>query len=194
MNIGVDIDGVIIDFQDRIRVYSEWYDLEVLKKNGVKKKDEMKVWRRYNWTKKEVDNFINSTFYKVAKESMIIPFAEKVLSRLKEENNKIIIITTRGDFAGEKMINLAREQLKMANIKYDKIYWNTPNKVEVCKNEKIDFMIDDYADICEKLVKSKVRTIYFRAKDNRKLEESYYLKEVSNWPEIYRYLKEIQKG
>ena len=83
MNIGVDIDGVIIDFQDRIRVYSEWYDLEVLKKNGVKKKDEMKVWRRYNWTKKEVDNFINSTFYKVAKESMIIPFAEKVLSRLK---------------------------------------------------------------------------------------------------------------
>ena len=191
MNIGVDIDGVIIDFQDRIRVYSEWYDLEVLIKNGVKKKDEIKVWRRYNWTKEEVDDFINSTFYKVAKESMVIPFAEKVLSRLKEENNKIIIITTRGDFAGEKMINLAKEQLEKANIKYDKIYWNTPNKVEVCKNEKIDFMIDDYADICEKLVEAKVRTIYFRAKDNRKLEENYYLKEVSNWPEIYRYLKEI---
>ena len=88
------------------------------------------------------------------------------------------------------MVNIAKEQLKNANIKYDKIYWNVSNKSEICKSEKIDFMIDDYADICEELVNSKIRTIYFRAKDNRKLEENYYLKEVSNWAEIYRYLKE----
>lgn len=38
MNIGIDIDGVILDFQDRIRVYSEWYELEVLNKSGTDRK------------------------------------------------------------------------------------------------------------------------------------------------------------
>ncbi len=190
MNIGIDIDGVILDFQDRIRVYSEWYDLEVLNKSGTRKKDEILVWRRYNWTNEEVNQFVNSTFYKVASECEIIPFADKVISKLKQEDNKVIIITARGNLGGDKMVNIAKEQLKNANIKYDKIYWNVSNKSEICKSEKIDFMIDDYADICEELVNSKIRTIYFRAKDNRKLEENYYLKEVSNWAEIYRYLKE----
>lgn len=193
MNIGVDIDGVILDFQDRIRVYAEWYDLEIFKKKGPKKKDEIKVWKRYDWNKEEVDKFVNETFLKVAKESNIVCFSQKILERLKQEKNRIVIITTRGDFAGSEMINIAKEQLELNNIKYDKIYWNAPNKVEICKREKIDFMIDDYADICEKLSKEKIRTIYFRAKDNRKLPESYYLKEVSNWVEIYRFIKNNNK-
>ncbi len=189
MNIGVDIDGVILDFQDRIRVYAEWYDLEIFKKNGTKKKDEIKVWKRYDWDDREVKKFVDETFIKVAKESQIIPFSKEIMLKLQKENNKIIIITTRGDFAGNEMIDIAKKQLDLADIKYDKIYWNSPDKISICKKEKIDFMIDDYADNCEKLVQSKVRTIYFRAKDNRKLNENYYLKEVSNWVEIYRYIK-----
>ena len=189
MNIGVDIDGVILDFQDRIRVYAEWYDLEIFKKNGTKKKEEIKVWKRYDWDDREVKKFVDETFIKVAKESQIIPFSKEIMLKLQKENNKIIIITTRGDFAGNEMIDIAKKQLDLADIKYDKIYWNSPDKISICKKEKIDFMIDDYADNCEKLVQSKVRTIYFRAKDNRKLNENYYLKEVSNWVEIYRYIK-----
>lgn len=192
MNIGIDIDGVILDFQDRIRNYSEWYDLEIFKKNGPKKKDEIKVWKRYNWNKDEVERFINDTFIKVANDCKIIPFAKEIIAKLKE-NNRIVIITARGDLAGEKMIEIAKKQLEEANIKYDKIYWNTQDKVEVCKEEKIDYMIDDYADICEALSKNKIKTIYFRAKDNRVLPEGKYLKEVSNWAEIYRYIYENKK-
>lgn len=190
MNIGIDIDGVIIDLPDRIRAYAEWYDLEIYKKNGVKKKDELKVWKRYDWNKEETDKFIEDTFLKIAEESKIMPFAKNVINQLKKDGNNIIIITARGNYAGEKMIDIAKTQLNSANINYDQIYWNVPNKAEICKKEKIDFMIDDYADICESLTEEKIRTIYFRAKDNRKLEENFYLKEVSNWPEIYRFIKE----
>ena len=35
MKIGIDIDGVIWDFAERIFAYSEWYDLQVLNKKGV---------------------------------------------------------------------------------------------------------------------------------------------------------------
>ncbi len=193
MNIGIDIDGVILDFQDRIRVYAEWYDLEVFKKGGPKKKDEIKVWKRYDWNENEVNKFVNETFIKVAKESNIVCFSKQIIERLKQENHKIIIITTRGDFAGNEMIEIAKKQLELNNINYDKIYWNEPNKVEICKKEKIDFMIDDYADNCEELSKEKIRTIYFRAKDNRRLAENHYLKEVSNWVEIYRFIKDNNK-
>ena len=192
MNIGIDIDGVILDFQDRIRNYSDWYNSEVYKKNGIKKKDEIKVWKRYEWNKEEVQRFIDETFVKVAKESQVIPFAQEIISKLKE-NNKIIIITSRGDFAGNEMIELAKKQLEDAKIKYDKIYWNTSNKVKICKEEKIDYMIDDYADICEDLSSNQISTIYFRAKDNRILQEGKYLKEVSNWAEIYRYIYDNKK-
>ena len=190
MNIGVDIDGVILDLPDRIRAYAEYYDLEVLKKDGVKKKDELKLWKRYSWNDEESKEFVNNNFLKIAKECKLLPFTKEILSKLKEENNKIIIISARGDLVGEEMIEVANKQLEEANIKYDKIYWNISDKVKVCKEEKIDFMIDDYANTCEKLMESKIRTIYFRAKDNRKLMENYYLKEVSNWGEIYRYIKE----
>ena len=192
MNIGIDIDGVILDFQDRIRNYSDWYNSEVYKKNGIKKKDEIKVWKRYDWNKEEVQRFIDETFVKVAKECQVIPFAQEIISKLKE-NNKIIIITSRGDFAGNEMIELAKKQLEDAKIKYDKIYWNTSDKVKICKEEKIDYMIDDYADICEDLSSNQISTIYFRAKDNRILQEGKYLKEVSNWAEIYRYIYDNKK-
>lgn len=189
MNIGIDIDGVILDFQDRIRVYSEWYNSEVYNKKDIKKKDEIKVWRRYDWNKDEVQRFIEETFIKVAKESQVIPFAQEIIAKLKE-NNKIIIITARGDFAGMEMIEIAKKQLEDANIKFDKIYWNASDKVKICKEEKIDYMIDDYADVCEDLSNNNINTIYFRAKDNRILQEGRYLKEVSNWAEIYRYIDE----
>ena len=42
----VDIDGVILDFQDRIRVYAEWYDLEIFRKKGPKKKEEITLGRK----------------------------------------------------------------------------------------------------------------------------------------------------
>lgn len=65
-----------------------------------------------------------------------------------------------------EMLEIAKKQLEDANIKFDKIYWNASDKVKICKEEKIDYMIDDYADVCEDL-SNNINTIYFRAKDNR---------------------------
>ena len=55
-------------------------------------------------------------------------------------------------------------------------------------------MIDDNYEICRKMSENKIKTIYFRDKEMKKLEQNQYLKEVSNWGEIYRYIKEIQNN
>ena len=53
-------------------------------------------------------------------------------------------------------------------------------------------MIDYSYDVCKKLSENGIRTIYFRDKEMKKLEQNEYLKEVSNLGEIYRYIKEIE--
>ena len=64
--------------------------------------------------------------------------------------------------------------------------------MEAAKNEKIDVMIDDSYDVCKKLSSNGIKTIYFRDKDMKVLEQNENLKEVSNWGEIYRYIKGMQ--
>ena len=73
MNIGIDIDGVIIDFPGRVRVQADWYDCEVFKKNGAKKTDELNIRTRYSWNNEELKRFIDDNFVKLAKESSVIP-------------------------------------------------------------------------------------------------------------------------
>ena len=53
-------------------------------------------------------------------------------------------------------------------------------------------MIDDDWKIIRKLADNQVKTLYFRDTNLIKLEESKYIKEVNNWGEIYRYIREKQ--
>lgn len=79
--------------------------------------------------------------------------------------------------------------LKENNIQFDKYYWNVKDKLEICKKENVDIMIDDDWKIVEQLSKNNVKTLYFRDTNLKKLQENDYIKEVSNWGEIYRIVK-----
>ena len=100
------------------------------------------------------------------------------------------IDTLRGGFVKE-MKDDAIRLLEENNIKFDKYYWKVEDKLEICKKEKVDIMIDDDWKIIKKLADNKVNTLYFRDTNLVKLEENEYIKEVNNWGEIYRYIKEI---
>ena len=49
-------------------------------------------------------------------------------------------------------------------------------------------MVEDNPLICKELVNNKVKTLYYRDKDNLVLDNSDYLKEVSNTGDILRYI------
>ena len=50
-------------------------------------------------------------------------------------------------------------------------------------------MIDDDWRIIKKLSDNKIKTLYFRDTNLKKLEENEYIKEVNNWGDIYRYFR-----
>lgn len=191
MKIGVDIDGVILDYERVLKTYGDLYDFIELKKDGIINRHEHYLRNRYNWTEEERMNFINKYFLKLSRQTNLIPGAKDVIHMLQNEGHELIIISARGGMI-EEMKDVAIEKFDKEDIKFNKYYWKQDDKLEVAQKEKIDVIIDDSYDVCKKLSLNGIKTIYFRDKEMKVLEQNENLKEVSNWGEIYRYIKGMQ--
>jgi len=192
MKIGIDLDGVVIDSENVWRVYGEIFALEDLNNRKIYDYNEPKQQSRYNYSKEELDLYINKYLLKGSKESNLKPGFLPVYLRLRELGYEMVVITARGMFK-EEMIDDAINLLEKNNIVFDKYYWNISNKLEICKQENIDVMIDDDYKIISELSKNNVKTLYFRDVNLKKLPQSEYVYEVNNWGDIYRYFKENTK-
>ena len=146
MKIGIDIDGVLTDEHTYIidnctKFFSENKIPYVIHKDiydsakifEVSEEDYILFWKEY---------FINY-ITKVPTRR----YAKKVIKKLKEENNEIIIITAR-PFTSYKnkytkqMQDAAINWLNKNGIIYDKIVFSE-NKVDTCKKLNINVMIED---------------------------------------------------
>lgn len=192
MKIGIDIDGVILDYERILKTYGDLYDFIELKKDGIVNRNEHYLRNRYNWTEEERMDFVNRYFLELSKITPLVPGAKTIINMLKKEGNELIIISARGGMI-EEMKDVALERFEEENLTFNKYYWKQEDKLEVAKRENIDVMIDDSYDVCKKLSSNGIRTIYFRDKEMKLLEQNEYLKEVSNWGEIYRYIKNLEE-
>lgn len=189
MKIGIDLDGVVIDSETTFRTYEEIFDIDILKGNNLINRKEPKFQARYNWTSNQEKEFIEKYFLKVSRESGLMSGFIAIYDLLKKQGHEFVVITARGAYVKE-MKDDAIRLLEENNIKFDKYYWNIEDKLEICKKEKVDIMIDDDWNIIKKIAENKIRTLYFRDTNLMILEENKYIKEVNNWGEIYRYIKE----
>lgn len=83
MKIGIDVDGVIIDYERVVKTYAELYDLLELKKDGAINKDEPYFQKRYDWTQEQIDDFIKKYLMPLTFESRILPGVKDVINLLK---------------------------------------------------------------------------------------------------------------
>ena len=188
MKIGIDVDGVVIDSETTFRTYEEIFDVDNLKGNHLVNREEPKFQARYNWTKEQEKEFIEKYFLIVSKESNLMSGFLRVYHLLKEQGHEFVVITARGGFIKE-MKDDAIRLLEENNIYFDKYYWTIDDKVEICKKENVDIMIDDDWKIIKKLSDNHIKTLYFRDTNLVKLQENEYIKEVNNWGDIYRIIK-----
>ena len=185
MKIGIDLDGVVIDSEASFRVYEEIFAIEDLNKRIINY-EEPKYQGRYNWTLEEQDKFNKKYLLKAALESNLMSGFLAVYKRLKDMGFTFVVITARGMFI-EEMEDDAKRLLNDNNVVFDKYYWNVYDKLEICKKENIDIMIDDDYTIIKRLSDAGIKTLYFRDANMKKLEESKYIHEVNNWGDVYRY-------
>ena len=190
MKIGIDLDGVVFDSEKEYRIYAELYDILDLKRNSKIKNNEVRFQNRFKWTEEESINFLKKYHMKIVTESNLMPGAETVLKLLKEEGHELIIITARGGFTKDT-IEETMKRLNALNMDiFDKYYWQTENKDEICKKENIDIMIDDSHEKCTSISNAGIDTIYLKDSPSYELKDNEHLKTLYNWGEIYRYIKE----
>ena len=122
MKIGVDIDGVLIDFEERLRCKAEIFDYIERKHVNVTNNDDYWVQNKYGWTEDEWSFFQKEYLFELTKESCVKPGAKEILKLLKQEGNELVVISARGiDFP--EMITLVEEKINQENIIFDKYYW-----------------------------------------------------------------------
>ena len=191
MRIGIDLDGVVFDSEKDFRVYSELYDIFDLKRNSKIDNTKLKFQDRFNWTKEETERFIDEYLIKVISECVVMPGAKQVLELLKQDGHELIVITARGGF-DEHAIKITEDRLTEENLNiFDKYYWAVKNKGDICIQENIDIMIDDFIENCECVANNNIKSIYLKDAPSENINENEYIKVLYNWGEIYRYIKDL---
>ena len=146
MRIGIDIDGVLTDFEkwqlDCGSKYFLKYNKNIVNPDGY---DSDTV---FNVTNEMDSEFWKEYLYDYAVNEPARKFSGEVIDKLKENGFEIYIITARfltdkNTIEGEKMRNIVKNWLKQNNIHYDKIIFSPEDKLEICKENNIDIMIED---------------------------------------------------
>ena len=188
MKIGIDIDGVIFNFEREILTYAELFNFLELKRDGEVNRQEHYLKDRFGWSDKERSVFFNKYALKLTEQTAFMAGAVDIINMLKADGHKLIIVSARGELIPE-MKDVALKKLESAGLVFDKYYFKQTDKLKVAIDEKLDFMIDDVYQNCKRLSENGVKTIYFKDVDAKDLKQSETLTKVSNWGEIYRIIK-----
>ena len=107
---------------------------------------------------------------------------------LKNDGHELIVITARGTI-NQNIISLTEKILKDNDMYiFDKYYWATENKDEICVKENLDLMIDDSDTKCSAIANAGIETIYLKDAPSYEMPETENLTTLYNWGEIYRYI------
>lgn len=184
MNIGIDIDGVTLDFERQMNYYAEMYDLLFLNKEG-KINNNFNYLENYNWNNEEKDYFIKNFLILGTINCNFMIGSKEVLEMLEILGYNLFFITSRG-LLNEQTIDYVKNKFKYNNIDTNNIYFKTKSKVDICKELDIDIMIEDNPNTCLELSLSNIKTLYLKDKNNEINKFNDYVQEVNNWGEILR--------
>ena len=194
MNIGIDIDGVLIDIKTPIVDYASKYFIE----ENMPVKIDVENYSIIDCMPDQEEKFWTKYFITYLKESKARLFASEIVEKLIKDGNKIYIITSRNEDYGVpleyhgKVKELTKKWLSEQNIKYDKIIF-TPdeNKLQECINNNIDIMIEDSPENI-KSISSKIPVIKYECSYNRKLTGNNIIT-AYGWYHIYNIITKMKK-
>lgn len=194
MNIGIDIDGVLTDFERQVLDYGIKTCVEEKWPINVDVNRYLEV-DAFNWNDEQAQKFWSKYMIKYLTESPVRTFAPEVIERLQKEGNKIILITARHEEEMPKehygkMIPLTKQWLSANNIKYDEIIFQV-EKLQPCIEHNIDVMIEDSPKNIQNL-SSQIKVIKFDCQYNKDVNNENVTTAYS-WYHIYDIIKQMKE-
>ena len=186
MKIGIDIDGVLTDLSRFYLDYGAKFAFEnktdnILNPNTCNIEEMLNLERgvyRDFWLK--YDDYYTKKIY-------TREFASEVIEKLKNDGNDIHLITARNP-KKEQDESWTTDWLKENDIYYDKLAF-TDEKLEYCKENNIDLMIEDTVKNIVAISKT-IPVICFDTRYNQECEGDNITRCYS-WYDIYSKIKKI---
>lgn len=185
MIIGVDIDDVIFESSESFATILEKCNDEEILNHKLDlmrgKSDNIKV-----------KEFLKENVISVIKNAKPKENARSIIKLLRDNSNKIVLITARGDIRFPGSQEITENALKKYQIEYDDIIYNSDDKAKDCKENNIELFIDDSPQNCIEVKNNlNIPTIGFKSIVTCNEFDKTNLICVSSWNELYEKLKSI---
>ena len=194
MNFGIDIDDTISNTCETFLPYmKKFVECDLNRKldlNLKSKIDYYDIIKKYNLSTQEAQKFWEDYYVSILENVVPKESSVEIINKIKENGNKVILITARIDDGGVDVRTITEKWLEANNIKYDKLIINSQNKLEIAKKEKIDIFLDDSIRNCEMVSSGNIKTYMFLSANNEYYENENILK-IKTWDEFYENIREV---
>ena len=184
MNIGIDIDDTISETFETLLPYAQKYTIEELGREANVDLNQpflnhFYIEKMFNWNKEEAMNFWIRYYEEILRQVNIKKFASDVIKKLKDNGNKIFLITARWAMENNNVEEITKRWLENNKVVYDKMFLGANEKVNLVKDNKIDIFIDDSYQNCKDVSENTDAKVYMM---NTRVNENF---EISNVKRVY---------
>lgn len=191
MNIGLDIDNVISDF-DRV-TFPLFLKEDKKKRNaGIVDAKAHYMGGMFDWSKEEVEEFLVATCEENARFLPLRKNAKKYIDLLLKQGHNIILISHRAFPTFKNPREVTVNWLKNKKINYTKLILSeSADKTQECVENAVDVMFDDRYNQVVKMLQKGVNCVMVLTKYNR---QNKNLPFVSSFKGIYDYVSKLNKN
>lgn len=198
MNIGIDIDDTIADTFATLLPYSQKFAIEDLKSTQklnykCECNNHLYIEAMNNWNEEESKKFWDKYYGEMLEKLDIKKFAAEVINKLKEDGNKIYLITARWHMDNCDTKQITIDWLKANNIQYDELLVDVNDKLEIAIQKKIDIFIDDSFKHCTNIANNSDIKVYMMNSNANASFEDKKVERVFSWPEIQYLVNNAKK-
>lgn len=185
--LAFDIDDTITDSTSTIKKYILMHKDEY--EDGYILTRDLDIILRGFFNDDVVKKFFEEYAQTFANEIELRKDAAYVINKLKSEGHEIYIITARSDRYYKDTVEYCSNYLKNNGVNFDKILVDQKFKINCCKENNIDVMVDDGVDTCDDLNSNGINAILFTSELNKD-KESISIR-VNSWLEVYDEIHKI---
>ncbi len=192
MNIGLDIDNVITDFD---RTILKYFLLEDKNKRGagiINSKARHITKGMFDWSEEEVEEFYVKNMERIASELRPRMNCKRVMDKLLKDGHKLYLISHRAypHYTNPRQVTI--DWLEDHDINYTRLILSaSPDKTEECKKHNIDIMVDDRAGQCKKMRDKGVNVMLMLTRYNEREKED--LPFSSSWLNLYDNVRRYER-
>lgn len=184
MRIGIDLDDTITKTDEILFKYAKIYNKEEKILFNINR-EEWNLTKAFGWNEENIKEFFSKYLKSIYEEAEIKENAKEKINVLKDDGNKIIIITARDTKSLKEVHEVCKNWLINNKINVDKIVVDGENKAQKCLENKIDIFIDDNICNCENVYNNlKIPVLLMNSRYNKDYQNPK-IKRVYNWNEIY---------